>query len=63
MRVFLESIAQGGENVLLSRLFAIKARHVLRITLFMIIVAPSEINVWKAETDKTTGWSVPSNNL
>lgn len=48
MNCHVRIVAQEG-NCLLSWLFAIKVRDVLRITLFILIVDSSEINVWKAE--------------
>lgn len=61
-QLLLEPLLKRG-IALLSWLFAIKVRDVLRIILFIVIVDSSEINAQKAEMGKTTRWSVLSNNL
>ena len=60
--LLLESLLRRG-IALLSWLFAIKVRDVLRIILFIVIVDSSEINVQKAEMGKTTRQLVLSNDL
>ena len=60
--LLLESLLGRGIT-LLSWLFAIKVRDVLRIILFIVIVDSSEINAQKAEMGKTASWLGLSNNL
>ena len=60
--LLLESLLRRGP-ALLSWFFAMEVRDVLRLSLFIIIVDSSEINVWKAEMGTTSRASVPSNNL